>query len=522
MKIKYILAYILAFSVLFCGCEDKKSENNEVFTETKSETPEESPKNEEISVFSYKPDTLCPLLSQNKANINVLRKVFDGLFDVDSHLNATPALAESIEAFDENKRFVVNLKKNISFHNGSKFGADDVIYSAKVIKSNEESPYAKNLSKVASVKKTGEYQVEFNLLQSVALFANLLDFPIIKSSAQMPDKENFNPVGTGAFIYENRNEGNLFYLLKNPNWWGGEVAAQTVRVRLLPDKDTALYAFSSGDISICPAEGDEWGKFVDSENSSYITYPTENFYFLGFNHKNSLLKNDEVRKAVFLALDKEEIFKSAVMDFGTAASFPINSEWVFCPEEKGKGADQKGARELLEKNDWKLLSGVYKKSGRRGQSLKFGILVCSDSYKAQQIAKATAETLVKFGIQAEVKKVDYEKYCDMINKKSYDMFIGKVLLAKDLDYSIFFGEENMLGAEDEELFAAMQKVQKSQDSEELKENLQSFEKLANEKAPFVGFGFEKGIMLVKNRFKNGLLPSVDNIYFGLEKLDGAK
>ena len=121
-----------------------------------------------------------------------------------------------------------------------------------------------------------------------------------------------------------------------------------------------------------------------------------------------------------------------------------------------------------------------------------------------------------------MKKVDYEKYCDMINKKSYDMFIGKVLLAKDLDYSIFFGEENMLGAEDEELFAAMQKVQKSQDSEELKENLQSFEKLANEKAPFVGFGFEKGIMLVKNRFKNGLLPSVDNIYFGLEKLDCAK
>lgn len=521
-KIIGFAVLFLAVFLLFCGCESKeKSVQN-----TKSNAPFETneTKNNQsltdtVSIYSYKPDTLCPLLSENKANINVLRQIFDGLFSVDAHLNAAPALAESYDAFDKNTRYVITIKDGIYFHDGSKLSADDVVYSAKVIKENPQSIYYKNLAGVKSVKKTDRLHAEFVLEKADPLFVNLLDFPVIKNAGQMPDKESFVPIGTGAFKYENRNEGNLFYLVKNDSWWGGKVYPNSIRVKLLPDKDTALYAFSSGDISICPAEGDEWGKFVDSQNSGYIKYPTEYFYFLGFNNENQYLKNEDIRRGIALCLNRKEIFESAVVDFGSAANFALNKEWTFYWEEKQQSTDQKKARELFEQNGWEQKGGVYKKTeGRKTKSLKFSILVCSDSYKACQMAKMISENLTKFGIQTEVKKTDYEKYLAAVEKKSYDMVIGKILLPKNLNYSYFFEKENVFGISDEELLSAWEQFKLSEDAESLKENLKALKTVFEKKAPFAALGFEDGVMLVKNSIKSGLSPSSDNVYCGIEKV----
>lgn len=515
----WIAVLFLIFSLCACnGGKDEKAESG-IKTETEKKSEKKAESGGELSVYSYKPDTLCPLLSENKANVNMLKLVYEGLFSVDGHLNAVPLLAESAEASDGNKRYTVRIKKGIRFHDGSELNADDVLYSVRVIKANPGGAYSKNLSKVASVKKLGDYEVEFRLIKPLALFLNLLDFPVIKSAAAMPGKENFSPIGTGAFKYENRNEGNRFHLVKNSGWHGKKVYPDSITVRLLPDKDTALYAFASGDISVCPAEGEEWGKFVDSENSEYIKYPSEGYYFLGLNHKKETLKEDAVRKALFYALNREEIFKDVFMDFGAAANAPIRPEWAFCPEKKEPSGDLGKARAELEKGGWQLKGGVYKKAeGRRNQSLKFSIIYCADSYKAEQLAKKIAERLTEFGVQTSVKKLDYEKYNLAASGQNYDMLIGKMLLSKELDYSVFFGEGNIFGIDDEELYNASAEIQKSEDAEELKANFQALRELMEKKIPFIGLGFEDGVMLKKKNLKGEFSPSTDNIYGGMEKI----
>jgi len=513
-----VMAFLLTVSFAGCGGQEKQNINNNTL---EIKEPEGNPiKGGTISIYSYKPDTLCPLLSENNANIRMLNIVYDGLFTIDGNMSVVPCLASSWTALDNNTRYVVDLKKGVLFHDGSEFNSDDVVFSVKTAISEPNGPFYYNVSMIKEVKALGTNAVEFTLTKSLAHFVNLLDFPIIKSQAEPVDKSNFIPVGTGGFIFENRNEGNLFHLVRNNNWWGGEVYLDSVTVRLLPDKDTAVYAFSSGEISLCPAESDEWGKFVDAQTASYKEYMTEYYNFIGLNHKNILLSKNEVRKALLYIIDRAEVLKSGVSGFSESTNAPVRKNWVYNTAEKGEEEKNSNkARDILEDNGWILQNGLYKKSDRNTtHTLKFEILINEESYKKEYFAKKVAEELSDFGIPATVKKLPYDKYTEAINKGAYDMFIGSVNLSKDTDFKFLFGEGNMFFLDDDELLKCVTDMQYATDEEEFGIKTSEFIKMFNEKVPFIGIGFENSVLLYKSDIKGEINPISNNIYNGIEKL----
>ena len=521
-KVKKFLSILISLLIVFtaAGCGNNKEQNetnNTADTESTSETPK---RGGSISIYSYKPDTLCPLLSLNNANLRMLNIVYDGLFTIDENMNVLPCLALSWTKHDNNTRYVVNLRENVLFHDGSLLVPEDVIFSVDTIKSEPKSPYYHNVSVIKDVKEAGANSVEFILTKPLANFVNLLDFPIIKKQAEEIDKENYAPNGTGGFILEDRNEGNLLHLVRNDNWWGGEIYLDSVTVRLLPDKDTAIYAFSSGDITFCPAESDDWGKFVDTKTSAYKEYKTEYYNFIGLNNKSSLFSDEETRRALLNIIDREEVLKSGVPSFCEPSNAPVRSDWVYLKEEKNETAKNLDeARKLLEDAGWSIQDGVYKRrSGRRNIDLRVEILVNEESYKKERFAQKAAEQLSEFGIEAEVKKLPYDQYIKAVNSGKYDMFVGSINLSKELDFEFLLGEGNMFFANDEELLKAAADMQLCENENDFSESLNNFVKLFNEKVPFIGLGFENSVLLYKSNIKGEINPLSNNIYNGMEKI----
>ena len=520
---KRITAIIItAFLLLFlagCGEKDNKpnAEKNTAQEEKISKKPQ---KGGSITIYSYKPDTLCPLLSKNNANIRMLSIVFDSLFTVDDNLSAVPCLASSWSSSEENTKYTVELKDNVLFHDGSTLNAEDVVFSVETAKSEPEGAFYHNVSVIKSVRAIGNSTVEFTLTKPLSRFVNLLDFPVIKKQSGAVDRESYVPIGTGGFLFENRNEGNLYHLVRNDSWWGGEIYLDSVKVRLLPDKDTAVYAFSSGEISLCPAEGYEWGKLVDAQTASYKEYKTEYYNFIGINHKNKLLAKDEVRKALLHIIDREKILKSGAPGFSEASNAPLRSEWIYLREKKLETAKELNkAKELLEGGGWTLQSGVYKKrEGRNNLALRFEILINEESYKKEQFAKSIAEELSEFGILATVKKLPYDKYEEAVRMGRYDMFIGSMNLSKELDFEYMFTDGNVFFLKDEELLAAARNMQLSSKEEEIAIKAGEFIKLFNEKVPFIGIGFENSVLLYKSNIFGEINPVSNNIYNGIENL----
>ena len=270
---------------------------------------------------------------------------------------------------------------------------------------------------------------------------------------------------------------------------------------------------------MCPAENEDWGKFVDAQTSEYLKYGQGSFDFLGFNHQNGILSQKEIREVIFSVLDRGTILNAGVIGFGEPANIPAKKDWGMLEKSEILKKDINKARNILEDNLWSIKDGVYRKSqNKKNLSLKFDILINEESNKKARYATEIANALIDFGILINIVKVPFEQYTEMVNRKKYDMFIGSIDLSNELDFSHFFGEGNMFGLDDEDLFFAQYNLQRAEDIEDYKLKFSEFEKVFNEKLPFYGIGFSDLILLYNKNIKGELSPTKTDIYNGIESV----
>lgn len=505
------LVFLMIFSASACtnsGISKRFKENNDEQSET-------------LSIFSYKPDTFCPILSNNEANIRMLNIIYDGLVFVNEKNSPLPILAESWSSSEDGLSWTVNLRENVSWHDGSLLSAKDVVYTVKQIKKAEKSVYAYNVANIESFEASGDLRVKFNLLEPNCNFINLLYFPIIKMGEEEIDAVNFKPIGTGPYAFEDRNEGNVYYLVKNKKWWGGEVKTNTIKVKMLPGGDTALYAFGSSSIDLVPADTLDWGKFVDSNESSYVSVKTPIYNFWGINHSSTLLSLNEIRRAASLVIDRDEIVKEARMGYGEVVNSPMRPEWKL---SKNQGFDLTKntdlAKKIMEEAGWTFKDNLYRKQ-KDGVEYKaeFNILINEENTVRENIARLIQSRLQEFGIKTDILRVSYDEYTKRINEGNYDTFLGSMVISPDLDFSNFLGEGNVFSFEDEEMTFVMENIKQKRNDEEIKSAYAEFINLFEQINPVIGLFFEDSVMLYSNRIIGKVNPSYFDIYSGIETLE---
>ncbi len=86
-----------------------------------------------IAAIAGEPDQLDPQKTSAYFSFEVLENVFDTLVEPDEDLEMRPALAESWEVSPDQLTWTFHLRKGVTFHDGSPFTADDVVYSYRRI-----------------------------------------------------------------------------------------------------------------------------------------------------------------------------------------------------------------------------------------------------------------------------------------------------------------------------------------------------------------------------------------------------
>lgn len=550
-KIKYLFLRLMIFSlvVLVCGCSD--SADVETRTE-ESESIELSPTaGGSIGIFSYNPDTLCPIFSNVSANIQMLNLVFDSLIEVGDHMEAQPCLAESWYSSDGGRIWTIYLRRGVHWHDGGDFTADDVIFTINQIQYADSSPFKTCVKNIASVSSDDGYTLKIELVNGSANFINMLYFPILKKSDTGIDKNTYEPIGTGAFSFHDENEGTVYRLRRNDDWWGGKVYLSSIDVHLLPEKNAEKYMFSSGGIDIASSavaleyksrenddensdsssdktlgsNGKSDGKDGKSDGKSasdtkILSYETSDYAFLGMNHNNSSLAIQTVRHAISLAIRRAGIVDEVLGGFGVAANAPINPSWSVCDNDVDRFTDydtQKAAA-LLAENGWILQSGVYQKTeDGTTYRLEFSLLVNEDNVTRTQIAENIAGMLSEFGIKVNVIKKSYMDYEAAVSSGNYDLFVGGYRITPDLDLSLILGSGNVFNFKDEEISELISEIRTAEQSRQ-KELYGKLQNLFNEKIPIAGLYFEKGAIVTGERIKGKPAPNMYNIYNGTENV----
>ena len=179
------------------------------------------------------PQTTDPHSQNEGLTNNVNQLVYEFLVGRDKKLDLEPQLAVSWEQIDP-VTWRVKLRPGVKFHDGTRFTADDVVFSFQ--RAAEPSSQLRVYSNAAGVpKKIDELTVEFKTngpnpieLEHLATINIMSKAWCEKNRATKPQnftqKEDMITAhqanGTGAYILKSREPDVKTVLVKNPNWWG--------------------------------------------------------------------------------------------------------------------------------------------------------------------------------------------------------------------------------------------------------------------------------------------------------------
>ena len=150
--------------------------------------------------------------------------VFDCLTEVAADGTLRGELAESWEATADALVWTVNLRRNVTFHNGKPFGADDVLESLALhVGESVRSPATPIISAVAEMKKLNDHQVQFALNAGNADFPHLLSDPrlLIYPAGEIETAMTAG-IGTGLYRAESFEPGVRAILSRNPDSYKSE------------------------------------------------------------------------------------------------------------------------------------------------------------------------------------------------------------------------------------------------------------------------------------------------------------
>jgi peptide/nickel transport system substrate-binding protein len=159
------------------------------------------------------------------------RQVYESLATIDADLILRPALATSWQLLDPvTWRF--ELREGVTFHDGTPFSADDVVFSLERARS-KATALASYTSGIAAIKAVDRDTVEITTSHpDMLLPVNLRQVAILSKvwaekhgvAAASPFAEGAPPLnnanGTGPFMLESHETGRRTVLLRNSRWWG--------------------------------------------------------------------------------------------------------------------------------------------------------------------------------------------------------------------------------------------------------------------------------------------------------------
>lgn len=261
------------------------------------------------------PSRLNPLIATDSASQTITDYLFNGLVKYDTDLGIVGDLAKGYEKLSATKlRFY--LRKNVRWHDGREFTAEDVLFTYETIMSDKVStPYSEDFRQVKRVTVVDPYTVEVEYSQPYFKMLEIWMMSIIPKHLLENEKNlmtssfNQNPIGTGPFVLSKLELSKEITLKANPDYFEHPPKLEKIIYSVVPDPSTEFYMLQKGQIDLSALDAMKWAKKIGADfNKSYDIYTevAKAYTYLGFNLERKKF-SPKVRKAIAMAIDRQEI-----------------------------------------------------------------------------------------------------------------------------------------------------------------------------------------------------------------------
>ncbi len=414
------------------------------------------------------PRFINPLLAISDADRDMSSLVYSGLTRTDNKNGLIPDLAENYAISKDGLVYTFVLRPNIFWQDGKPVTSDDILFTVKQAKDqNLKSPKRANWEGI-EVEKVNERTVRFILKKPYAPFLGNTTLGILPkhiwkdaSSERMALSEfNIKPVGSGPYEIENINKDSSgiitsYVLRANKKFSLGKPHINKLILKFYPSEEKLISAYANGDVDSINAVSPKLARKVLKKESRLETFSLPRVFGVFFNQNNAkIFSQTEVRKALNMATDKQEIVDKVLNGFGTVDNYPLppGAFGSLNKNEERKFSLEK-AKEILKRNGWKMEDSknlknekeekekeniLVKKTKNETLRLEFS-LSTSNSPELKKTAELLKTMWQKLGAKVNLKIFEIgDLNQDIIRPRKYDALLFGEILGRNPDPFVFW------------------------------------------------------------------------------------
>nr|WP_274363086.1 MULTISPECIES: ABC transporter substrate-binding protein [unclassified Paenibacillus] len=391
------------------------------------------------------PAALNPMYAGDRVTLTIDQSLYAPLFQINNG-EKTFYLAESLTPSDDFLTYTLKLKPGLTWHDGEKLTADDVVFTFDSILDEKQHSFFRSMfvynGKPLEVKKIDETTVEFKLPEVTAAFEGALvqitPIPkhIFEGVADIEKSEKNNePVGSGPFKFKEYKPGEYLTLERFDNYFAGPAHLDSVTYRVAKDSNAANLALQNGEINLKMVDPQDFNKINATQQFNMITYAEGRLAYMVFNQNIEALQKKEVRQAIAYALNKEELIQASY----TSLDFADPAPSVFTPDTLYQTGD-------VEAYDYDLDKAKELLAQAGVSNLKLRLAYINSNKPQQSQALYIQQKLKDVGIEVELLALDPAAFSQKStdpNNKDYDLSLGGYIMGYEPDgyKSLFMSEE---------------------------------------------------------------------------------
>ena len=453
-KKKIILLFIVSF-LFSCSVNKTKVKEEEIILKTgvqeydretiylKARDPNKVPNKSierkdtlVIGIHSLS-EVFNPIFAVSANDVDVNDSMWNPLLEIGGDGKVKDGIALFPEIDYDNKIYKFTLKDQVKWQDGKPVTSKDVEFTFKVLMDktytgtferdnfnvlgweNYRDGITSNIEgfKIIDDKR---FEIKFNSINAKTdyyferikpIAFHVYGINYIQGKANELEKYNKSPFGNGAYKFVEYIDGEELRLIANEYYYKGKPKINNLIFRIV-NNSNQLELIKNGDIDIIRkgvlAFEDNINlinkmEFVEAVITDYLGYG-----YLAINHKEPIMQDINIRKALVYGLDRETFVKAAFGDkLGKVLHIPINRNSPYYPKSEDfykYTYNPEKAKELLEKSGWVIGENGIRKKAEEKLTLK--LLINSSSEEADILIPILIDNYKELGIEVLIEKME--------------------------------------------------------------------------------------------------------------------
>lgn len=346
-----VLAPTVALSMILSACAGGKDESGD------KKEKKGTVKQEVTILESAEVPTMDSVMAEDTLSFSQLNNTNEGLYRLDQDQKAVPGMAEGpATASEDGLTYTVKLR-DAKWSNGDPVTANDFVFAwQRAVNPDTASPYGPymmagkilNADKIAAgkakpetlgIKALDDKTLEIKLVKPIAYFESLMAFgtflpqneKYVKEQGKDYASSSENVLSNGPFKITGWDgaEDVDWALEKNSEYWDAKsVVMEKINFNVQKEPQSSLNMFQAGEADITPKLA-QAGVIAQVESDPQLVKWLEpTIFWLKINHTHKALENENIRRALNMAIDKDALANDVLNNGSIAANYAVPQDFV--------------------------------------------------------------------------------------------------------------------------------------------------------------------------------------------------